>query len=80
MTKFKAGDKVRHKSSGHFGVVTERIEIEQGHQLVAPAPGDTSDGLQSGKYEPRVDLRVKYTDDAGHKAEVLLPEAEVEAV
>jgi len=75
---FKAGDKVRSKSSGHAGLVTERIVIEEGHEieprLFAGSPHETP-----GKFEQRVDLRVEYTDDAGNKAEVLVHETDAEA-
>lgn len=76
-TKFKAGDRVRSKSSGNSGLVTERIVIEEGHQ-VEPRLFAGTEHETPGVFEQRVDLRVEYTDDAGNKAEVLIHETDAE--
>ena len=75
---FKVGQKVRSKSSGVSGKVTEIIEIEQGHQIEPPLAGTA---FPEGKYEPRVDLRVAYSDPEGKYApgEVLIHEADAES-
>lgn len=70
------GDKVRSRTSGTTGVVTEVIEIEHGHEIVAPIPG--TEPAETGKYEPRTDLRVEYTDNAGNTSEVLMHDTDAE--
>lgn len=79
MTKFKAGDRVRSKSSGTAGLVTERIPIKEGHEVLPPKPGSTKGDDDGAVYDERVDLRVQYTDAQGDQAEVLLHEADCEA-
>lgn len=74
----KIGSKIRSKSSGITGKVTERIVIERGHQLVAPLPGDLP-ALDTGEYAERVDLRVEYVDAAGNAAEALIHESDAES-
>lgn len=76
-TKFKAGDRVRSKTSGTAGLVTERIVIERGHEIEPPLFAG-SEYERPGKFEQRVDLRVQYTDAAGNDAEVLIHETDAE--
>lgn len=78
--KFKNGSRVRSRTSLTMGVVTERIHIEEGHEIVPPAPGSTKGEDDGAVYEERYDLRVKYTDAAGNEAEVLIHESDAEAV
>lgn len=80
MTKFKAGDRVRSKTTGTRGLVTERIIIKEGHEIIPPRPGSTKGEDDGAVYEPRVDLRVEYTDAQGNQAEVLVHEKDAEAV
>lgn len=77
-TTFKAGDRVRSATTGTTGLVTERIVIEQGHEIIPPRPGSTKDQDDGAVYEKRVDLRVEYTDKAGNQAEVLIHETDAE--
>jgi hypothetical protein len=78
MAAFKKGSKVRSKTSGIVGKITEIIEIEHGHQIVPPVPG-TNPGEGISEYEPRTDLRIEYTDDAGNTAEHLIHATDAEA-
>lgn len=77
--KFKEGDRVRSTASGTTGLVTERIVIEQGHEILPPRPGSTKDQDDGAVYDERVDLRVQYTDRNGDQAEVLMHETEAES-
>lgn len=70
---FEVGSRVRSRTSHTSGLVTERIVIEKGHELLPPLNGS------DGAYEERVDLRVEYTDDHGDQAEVLIHETDAEA-
>lgn len=78
MTKFNAGTRVRSKTSGTAGLVTERIVITEGHEVLPPRPGSTKGEDDGAVYEERVDLRVQYTDGQGNQAEVLMHEADAE--
>lgn len=80
MTKFKAGDKVRSKTSGTFGLVTERIHIKEGHEIIPPRPGSIKGNDDGAVYEERYDLRVQYTDEAGNETEVLMHESDAVAL
>jgi hypothetical protein len=75
-TSPKIGTKVRSKTSGISGVITERIVIERGHQITPPPPGAAE--YEGGEYAQRVDLRIEYTDDQGKKSEHLIHENDAE--
>lgn len=66
------GTRIRSVSSGVAGLVTERIVIAKGHELLPPLNGS------DGAYEERVDLRVQYTDAHGNQAEALIHETDAE--
>lgn len=78
MSKFKAGDRVRSKMSGTTGLVTERIVIPEGHEVVPPWPGSTKGEDDGAVYDERVDLRIQYTDRDGNEAEALIHETDAE--
>lgn len=79
MSEFKAGDRVRSKTSGTAGLVTERIYIAEGHEVLPPTPGSTKGEDDGAVYDERYDLRVQYEDAAGNQAEVLMHETDAEA-
>lgn len=72
------GSHVRSKTSGISGLVTERIVVAEGHEVLPPTPGSTKGPGDGSSYEERVDLRVEYTDAAGNQAEALIHEADAE--
>jgi hypothetical protein len=73
---FKVGSKVRSKTSGASGTVTEIIKINKGHQIEPPLAGTEH---PDGVYEERTDLRVEYTSPDGRTGEVLIHEADAES-
>lgn len=75
---FKDGDRVRSKTSGTSGLVTERLYIAQGHEVIPPMPGTVKDEDDGAVYDERYDLRVQYTDAEGNQAEVLMHETDAE--
>lgn len=77
MTRFQTGSKVRSMTSGVSGLVTERITIEEGHQI-EPRLFAGTEHETPGVFEERVDLRVEYTDAAGNTAEALIHETDAE--
>lgn len=74
----KVGANVRSKTSGIAGRVTERLVIDEGHEITPPRPGSTKGEDDGSAYERRVDLRVEYTDAAGNTAQALIHETDAE--